>query len=87
MRIGPWNTADDEDEEMADAREEMETFLDEAKRNPFLALDHDIEDNPAYDEYEDEVKDVRFTAFAMMDDLDGQDAGDAGEDDGSLWDE
>ncbi len=88
---GPLDEPDDE--EMAEARAEMEDLLDEARRDPFVALDHDIEDNPAYEEYEDEVKEARFNAYAMMDDLDtweaedAADAGGNGEDfEGGMWD-
>lgn len=81
---GPFDD-EPEDEAMEEAREEIEELLEEAERNPFVALDHDIEDNPLYPEYEDEVKDARFNAYAMMDDLDTWDAEDAG-DDGGVFD-
>ena len=84
MGIGPWNQLDEDDEEMKEAREEMEELLEEARRNPFVALDHDIEDNPAYDEYEDEVEDARFNAVAMMDDLDTWEAEEAAAEDGDM---
>lgn len=75
----PWHDDSDaeDSEEMDEAREEMEALLDEARGNPFAALGHDIEDNPAYEEYEDEVKDARNNAYAMMDDLDRWDAEDS----------
>ena len=91
MNGGPWDEPED-DEELEQAREEMEEFVEEARRNPFLAFNHDIEDNPAYDEYEDEVNDARFTALAMMDDLDESEAEEAADDadegdfDGGMWD-
>lgn len=94
---GPLDEPDDD--QMAEARAEMEHLLEEAGRDPFVALDRDIEDNPAYEEYEEEVEDARLNAYAMMDDLDRWEAEDAddeaaeeadddggGDFDGGLWD-
>jgi hypothetical protein len=67
MYKGPWDEPED-DEELEAAREEMEEFLEEAERDPFKALDRDIEDNPLFPDYEDDIKDARLTAYGMMDD-------------------
>jgi hypothetical protein len=77
---GPFDEPDEEDEELQSAREDMEALLDEAQGNPFVALDDALEDNPAYDEYADEVHEARTTAYAMMDDVDQWEAQDAADD-------
>jgi len=91
----PFGNRNDDDPEMDAAREEMEDYINLVRRNPFAVFDEtDVEDNPAYEEYEDEVEDARFTAMAMMsddlDEMDAEDAADEGDDggfDGGLWDE
>jgi hypothetical protein len=86
---GPFDEPDDDDEELRTAREDMEALLDEAEGDPFVALDDALEDNPAYDEYEDQIHDARNNAYAMMDDLDHWEAQDAADDpgDGGFFDE
>jgi hypothetical protein len=68
MFRGPWDEPDEDSEEMQEAREEMDEFLEEAERDPFKALDRDIEDNPLFPDHEDEINDARLTAYGMMDD-------------------
>ncbi len=84
---GPFNDEPEDNEEIEQAREEIEDLLDQAERDPFVALDREIEDNPLYPEYEDEVQDARFNAYAMMDDLDTWEAEESSDDGGGPFDD